>query len=70
MVRVTQAEIQKETVVVTFMYRWNEPPLGSHDGDCPADRCHWWRFEARPSGDVVLVEEGGVAPPSEEEIIQ
>ena len=64
-VRITQAEIERETVVVTFMYRWNEPPLGSHDGDCPADRCHWWRFEACPSG-VVLVEEGGAVPLSEE----
>ena len=70
--RITQAEVQGETVVVTFTYRWDEPQLGpgSDSDDCPPDRCHWWRFEARPSGDVVLVEEGGAAPPSEEEIIQ
>jgi len=71
-VRITQAQIQGETVVVTFTYRWDEPQLGPgpDSNDCPPDRCHWWRFEARPSGDVVLVEEGGAAPPSEEEITQ
>jgi hypothetical protein len=59
--RITQAEVQGETVVVTLTYRWDEPLLGpgSDSDDCPPDRCHWWRFEARPSGEVVLVEEGG-----------
>jgi hypothetical protein len=66
----TQAQIQGETIVVTFTYRWNEPQFGTNSDDCPSDRCHWWRFEARPSGDVVLVEEGGAAPPGEEEVTQ
>ncbi len=69
-VRTTQAQIQEETIVVTFTYRWNEPQLGTSSEDCPPDRCHWWRFEARPSGDVVLIEEGGAVLPSEEEITQ
>ena len=66
-VRTTQAQIQEETVVVTFTYRWDEPQLGPgpDSNECPPDRCHWWRCEARPGGEVVLVEEGGAVPPSE-----
>ena len=56
---ITQAQVQGETAVVTFMYRWNEPPTGSDSDDCPLVRCYWWKFEARSSGEVVLVEEGG-----------
>jgi hypothetical protein len=62
--RVTEAVVQGDTVQVTFSYRWNEPPLGLNDDGCPPDRCHWWRFEARPSGDVVLVEQGGSPIPA------
>jgi hypothetical protein len=62
-VRITQAEVEDETVVVTFMYRWDEPLPGSDAEDCPPDRCHWWRFEARPSGEVLLIEEGGAFLP-------
>jgi len=59
---ITQAQVQEESVVVTFMYRWDEPPGGSDSDDCPSERCHWWKFEARSSGEVVLVEEGGKTP--------
>jgi len=62
-VRITQAEVQGETVTVTFMYRWDEPPAGSNADDCPLERCHWWKYEARSSGEVLLVEEGGGALP-------
>lgn len=62
-VRITQVEAQGETVVVTFTYRWHEPSSGSEDDLCPPDRCHRWRFEARPDGEIILTEEGGAVPP-------
>lgn len=62
-IRMTQAEIQQEIVVVTFMYRWNVPSLGAMPDDCPADCCHWWKVEARPNGEIVVTEEGGAALP-------
>ncbi len=58
-VRLTQAEIRGESLVLTFIYRWDESSSGSDADDCPEDRCHWWRFEVRPDGEVVLTEEGG-----------
>jgi hypothetical protein len=59
--RITEAEIQGGTVLVTFSLRHDDlPPVGNGD-ECPPERCHWWRFEARPDGDVALVEEGGAA---------
>ena len=61
LVRLTQAEVQGQTVIVTFRYRWDEPLAGSDADDCPLERCHWWKIEARSSGEVVLVEEGGAA---------
>jgi hypothetical protein len=71
-VRITQAEVRNGTVVIRFTYRWNEPARGSDADDCPEDRCHWWRFEARPAGEIVLIEEGGAtlqdnSPPKEGE---
>ena len=62
-VRIAQAQVQGESVFVTFMYRWDEPPDGSGSDDCPSERCHYWKFEAQWSGEVVLVEEGGAALP-------
>lgn len=50
------------TVVVTFTYRWDAPQQGPLSDECPPDRCHWWRVEARPNGEVVLVQEGGAHP--------
>jgi hypothetical protein len=67
--RLTQAEIQDESLVLTFMYRWDEPSPGSDDDGCPEDRCHWWRFEARPDGEIVLIEEGGATLTSPSETI-
>ena len=61
--RITQAQFHEETVVVTFMYRWDEPLVGSDSNDCPLERCHWWKLEARSSGEVVLVDEDGAALP-------
>ncbi len=59
--RITEAVIQGETVLVTFKLRRDDlSPAGNGD-DCPPNRCHWWRFEARPDGEVALVEEGGAA---------
>jgi len=57
--RITRAEVKDQTVVVTFTYRWDEPPSSSGGDECPEGRCHWWRFEARPDGGIVLTEEGG-----------
>ena len=57
-----QAQVQGETVVVTFLYRWDEPPIDSDSDDCPLERCHWWKFEARPGEEVMLVEERGTIP--------
>lgn len=59
--RTTRAEVQGETVFVTFMLRQDALAAGGVGDDCPPDRCHWWRFEARPSGEVELMEEGGAA---------
>ena len=63
-VRGVQTEAVGETVQVTFTYRWDAPATGGLPDDCPPDRCRWWRFEAQPSGEVVLVERGGAAPPT------
>jgi hypothetical protein len=64
--RMTSAGVANGNVVeVTFSYRWNTPTTGVVGYDCPPESCHWWRYEARPSGDVVLVEEGGAAVPGE-----
>ncbi len=59
--RITRAEVQGETVVVTFMLRWGDASLGWSGDECPADRCHWWRCEVRPDGELVMLEEGGAA---------
>jgi hypothetical protein len=59
--RITRAEVQGETVVVTFMLRWGDASPGWSGDECPADRCHWWRFEVRPDGELVMLEEGGAA---------
>ena len=64
-VRTTQAEVQGTTVLVTFTYRWNASSTGTLSSACPADCCHWWRIEARPTGEVVLVEESGAALPDD-----
>ncbi len=52
--------------VVNFRYAW-EHPQGANwaSGECPPERCHWWRFETQPDGDVALVDEGGALLPNE-----
>jgi hypothetical protein len=60
--RIVQAEVDRETVVVTFMYRWDDPER-DWSSECPSDRCRWWKIKARPSGEVVLIEEGGAVLP-------
>jgi hypothetical protein len=59
--RITQVEQDAESVIVAFMLRWGDPSTGWSGDDCPADRCHWWRFEVRPSGELVMLSEGGAA---------
>jgi len=51
-------QIPEATVIVTFTYRWDAPLGGTLPLDCPPDRCHWWRFEARPDGDIVFIDQG------------
>lgn len=65
-VRSAQAEVVEGTVAVTFTYRWDTPTVGAIPDDCPPDRCHWWRIEARPSGEVVLVQESGATLPGDD----
>jgi hypothetical protein len=60
-VRITEAEVAGRTVVVTFLLRWSDPSLGASGDRCPPNRCHWWRFEVRPDGELVMLEEGGAA---------
>ena len=48
-------------VVVKFNYCWGELPMRADT--TLAEQCHSWRYEARSSGEVVLVEEGGAALP-------
>jgi hypothetical protein len=54
-----------EVVVVTYSLGWDVPETGLVGGDCLPESCHWWQYEARPDGEVVLVEEGGAALPIE-----
>lgn len=62
--RMTRAGvIEGDVVTVTFLYRWDAPGTGPMADNCPPESCHWWRFEARPDGEVVLVEEGGAGLP-------
>jgi hypothetical protein len=59
--RITRAEMQGDIVSVTFMLTRDDSAPDADDDDCPLDRCHWWRFEARPNDEVELMEEGGAA---------
>jgi hypothetical protein len=59
--RSTRAEMQGDIVSVTFMLTRDDSDPVAEDDDCPLDRCHWWRFEARPNDEVELMEEGGAA---------
>jgi len=62
--RITEAEVQGDTVHFKFMYRWNIAP-GTHKitNDCPDDSCHWWEIDVLPSGEAVLTDEGGAQLP-------
>lgn len=64
----TSAEIQEDTVVVTFVLGWDEQEAGAMGAECLSERCHWWRCEVRPSGEVVLIDEGGGALPLGESV--
>lgn len=61
--RGTQAKIEGDMVVVTFIYRWGDPVQNGIHKDCDDERCHWWTFEAMPTGDVLLIDEGGAGLP-------
>jgi hypothetical protein len=62
----TRADVlQGGIVAVTFTLRWEVPQAGTMMDGCPPDSCHWWRYEARPDGQVLLAEEGGAALPIE-----
>lgn len=62
-IRGTQTEVEGQTVVVTFTFRWDVPWNVTDADRCPDDTCHWWRYQARPDGEVVLVETGGADLP-------
>lgn len=67
--RETKAGVEENNIVnVTFFYRWRVPSSGVIGHDCPPESCHWWRYEALPNGDIVLVEEGGAVLPGESEV--
>jgi hypothetical protein len=61
--RTTRVELHGDTVILTFQYHWDDPDVGWSGDECPPGRCHWWRFEALPSGEVVLTDEGGAGLP-------
>jgi len=62
--RVTQLEVQGDTVRVKFMYHLKEPPEGpAHIYECPDKSCHWWKIDVLPTGESVLVDEGGAPLP-------
>jgi hypothetical protein len=63
-VRTTLVEaLEGKVVSVIFNYRWSAPAAGPLAQDCPPENCRWWRFEARPDGEVVLTAEGGAPLP-------
>jgi hypothetical protein len=57
--RSTRVEWQGNTVVVTFEYHCNARFRLAKPRDEDYDYWHWWRYKARPDGEVVLVTEGG-----------
>ncbi len=58
--RITEAEVQGDTVHFKFMYGWNVPPgPRKSTNQCPDDSCHWWEIDVLPSGEAVLTDEGG-----------
>ena len=62
--RITKAEVHGDTVHFKFMYRWNAPPTRLKDAnECPDDSCHWWEIDVLPTGETVLVDEGGASLP-------
>ena len=63
-IRITQAEVQEDTVKVKFLYLWNvPPPPRTVSYECSDDSCHWWEINVISSGEVVLVDEGGAPLP-------
>ena len=56
--RITEAEVQGDTVHFKFRYSWNVPPR-ARSNECPDDSCHWWEIDVLPSGEAVLTGEGG-----------
>jgi hypothetical protein len=62
--RVTQTEVSGDTVHIRFMYRWDNPSPGRDSFyECPDDSCHWWEIDVLPTGEAVLVDEGGAKLP-------
>ena len=53
--RATKTQLSGGNILVTFTYYWGVPELA----DTPTGPHHWWQYEARPNGDVVLIVEGG-----------
>ncbi len=66
--RMTETEVRGDTVRFRFMYRWDVPPPPRTIGapyDCPDDCCHWWEIDVLPTGEAVLIDEGGARLPFE-----
>jgi len=66
--RMTETEVRGDTVRFRFMYRWDVPPPPrtiSAPYECPDDSCHWWEIDVLPTGEAVLVDEGGAKLPFE-----
>jgi len=49
-----------------FIYRWNITDSQDYNPrDCPEDSCHWWKIDVLPTGEAVLIAEGGAGLPDE-----
>jgi hypothetical protein len=58
--RTTKTQVQGENIAVIFTYHWSVPLLA----DSTTGKSHWWQYEARPNGAVVMMSEGGDTLPS------
>ena len=63
--RVTEAEVRGRTVHFRFTYIWNLESTGSIPAPIPAASSHWWEVDVLPTGEAVLVGQGGAPLPAQ-----